>query len=224
MLTAKNLNVLIAEDDADLRQSLQRGFERKGIKTLTASNGVEAMNIVDQSNVDAVITDIRMPHGDGMELIGKINRLQSRPALICMSGYSDLNATKAYSMGVDAFFNKPVLSDLLIEASVHFGKRRKKMVYLEQRFAQLMEEDKRKSVVTDSHELKQIIFNILSQLTALWGYSGMLKTYLAEQNESKEVNFEVNFEKINHYSAKIDSLCEDLSAVIIYFEKNWAQL
>src|SRR4051794_16759683 len=83
--------VLIVDDEIDLREAVAFDFERKGYQVLTAANGEEAYQIATRDNVDVILTDVRMPGGDGIELL---RRLKDRdgwsPAVFLMTGYTDM--------------------------------------------------------------------------------------------------------------------------------------
>ncbi len=100
--------LLIAEDEPDLREPLAMEFETLGFHVLQAKNGVEAYRIVESQKVDAVISDIRMPGGDGVELLKKIKALdQCFPVVMLITGYSDLSHDDAYHLGAEGILSKP---------------------------------------------------------------------------------------------------------------------
>jgi two-component system, NtrC family, response regulator len=63
---SKKYSVLIVEDENDLRNLYAQKIKEEGYKVLTAQSGNEALKIVDQTTVHIVISDIRMPDGDGI--------------------------------------------------------------------------------------------------------------------------------------------------------------
>ncbi len=113
--------ILIVDDEPNIRESLKIILSKKGYEVETAFDGVNALEKFKASAFDVVITDIVMPHEDGMGLILQIQRLNKKVRLITMSGggkytdpYTYLNMSKI--LGVDYTFTKPVDNDLLIEA------------------------------------------------------------------------------------------------------------
>ena len=66
MNNSKKYSVLIVEDENDLRNLYAQKIKEEGYKVLTAQSGNEALKIVDQTTVHIVISDIRMPDGDGI--------------------------------------------------------------------------------------------------------------------------------------------------------------
>lgn len=62
-----NINVLVVDDEKSLRDFVRRNLEVRGYKVLIASNGLEALALFKNQNVELVIMDIMMPHMDGLE-------------------------------------------------------------------------------------------------------------------------------------------------------------
>lgn len=69
--------MLVVDDDQDLRESLQRLLIVSGFDALPASDGVEALDLLDRRRIDALIVDLQMPRLDG---VGLIRALVARPA------------------------------------------------------------------------------------------------------------------------------------------------
>lgn len=99
--------VLIVDDEQEIRELLKDEFEYYGAVVLEAANGKIAAEILEKQPSDFVVTDIRMPGGDGIELLRTIKaRTQSIPVLV-MSAFSDISKNEANQLGADAFFSKP---------------------------------------------------------------------------------------------------------------------
>ena len=78
-------HILIIDDDSGIRAFLQRVLEMKGFVVSTAVNGREALRVFDNS-VDLVITDLLMPHMDGMETIRRLKKHDPALPVIGISG------------------------------------------------------------------------------------------------------------------------------------------
>lgn len=70
-----HINILVVEDDLAMLEMICLSLERKQAGIFTATNGVEAFNIVESKKVDIVVSDIMMPVMDGIELLKKIEEL-----------------------------------------------------------------------------------------------------------------------------------------------------
>lgn len=108
MSPERKLRVLVADDEEILREVLAFEFRRRGHEVVEASNGREAFDLIAADPVDVVVTDIRMPGGDGVELLQRIKAHDSRlPVVIFITALTDLTVADAYDMGVEAIFSKP---------------------------------------------------------------------------------------------------------------------
>jgi uncharacterized protein (TIGR02266 family) len=104
----KKATLLVVDDDADLREAICFDLKRRGYKVLAAASGREAIGLVMEEPIDMVISDIRMPDGDGVELLKKIKEHNYRiPVLIFITGFADLTLEDAYDFGADAVLSKP---------------------------------------------------------------------------------------------------------------------
>jgi CheY-like chemotaxis protein len=105
------MNILIVDDIATNRKLLRVTLEAEGHNTMEAADGVEALQILDQEKVDAVISDILMPNMDGFRLcheIRKSERLHALPFIIYTSTYTSPGDVKlAETVGADKYLTKP---------------------------------------------------------------------------------------------------------------------
>ena len=110
--------LLIVEDEEALREPLAQEFNYLGCQVLQAANGKQGFELANQHSIDAIISDIRMPGGDGVELLRNIKQVNhARPVVMLITGFSDLSREDAYHMGAEAIVAKPFdLDD--IEAAV----------------------------------------------------------------------------------------------------------
>ncbi|NUM87789.1 MAG: response regulator [Bdellovibrionales bacterium] len=109
-------SVLIVDDDETLREAFVFDFKRRGYRVLSASSGTEAFKIAQAERLDAVITDVRMPNGTGVELLDNIKTMNARlPVVIFVTGFSDLSTEDAYDKGAFAVMSKPFDRKVLAE-------------------------------------------------------------------------------------------------------------
>jgi len=109
------LRVVIAEDEELIREGLRRelpwcalGMEVVGV----AANGLEAVELCREKRADILLTDIRMPLLDGLELIARVRQAARETVCLIISGYDDFQyAQKAISLGVSHYFLKPLELD-----------------------------------------------------------------------------------------------------------------
>lgn len=122
-MTPSNRNkILVVDDEPILRLALSADLKRRGFDVLLAENGRDAYEIVRKENVDLILSDVRMPGGDGIELLDRIKDFDTRkPVVFFVTGFSDMSLEEAYHRGAEAVFNKPfdrqVLFDSVLQAT-----------------------------------------------------------------------------------------------------------
>ena len=114
-----NINLLIVDDEPIITQGLRYTipWDTYGIKVVgEAEDGKEALEILRKQQVDIVLTDVRMPVMDGIELARTINEQMPRTRVIVISGYDEFEyAREAMRFGVKDYLLKPVDIDELLE-------------------------------------------------------------------------------------------------------------
>ena len=99
--------VLVVEDHEPLRRLLLRVLEREGHTVLEAGDGKEALEVLADNEVDVVVTDIRMPRMDGMELLREIRRRDQTTQVILITAYGEIPlAVEAMKQGAYDFLEK----------------------------------------------------------------------------------------------------------------------
>ena len=104
--------ICLVEDDAMIRDILERILKKIGHDVTTATNGRQGLNAANDQNFDLVITDIIMPEVEGIEVIRTIKSKAPETKIIAMSGGGRVGNTDflkiAESLGADAILYKPV--------------------------------------------------------------------------------------------------------------------
>lgn len=112
--------LILVDDEADVREGVLReidwaacGFQVADV----AENGREALEMAERVAPDVVVTDIRMPFMDGLQLSEEIRRLYPAAKIIILTGYDEFNyARKAIHLQVEEFVLKPFSADELLQA------------------------------------------------------------------------------------------------------------
>ena len=108
--------ILVVDDEDSLREILIEELAAVGAQTFQAPSGNRAADLLAQNKIDAVISDIRMPDGDGVELLKHIKfQPLPHPIVFLVTGHSDLPQDLATHLGAEALFSKPCDLKLLIE-------------------------------------------------------------------------------------------------------------
>jgi CheY-like chemotaxis protein len=101
-------NVLVVDDNESIREVLTILLSHRGYQCESATNGIDAMQKVKQSNFDAVITDLEMPKMDGIVLTRELSLHFSDLSVMVMTGCSDESIReKAFLAGAKEFVTKP---------------------------------------------------------------------------------------------------------------------
>ena len=110
-------SILVVDDEPDMLSSCQRLLSRAGYRVKGASSGREVLRMLKEEPFDLILTDLRMPEMDGMEVL-KLSREQSPDsAVIMFTGYGTIqDAVMAVKSGASDFITKPFSPDHLLMA------------------------------------------------------------------------------------------------------------
>ncbi|MBV5329834.1 MAG: response regulator [Chlorobium sp.] len=104
-----NLTILYVEDDATTRTEMEQLLKRRAEKVLIAENGVIGLELFNRFNPDIVITDIRMPVMDGLQMAHAIRKINPDTRIIATTAYSDTAfLLEAIEIGIDHYVLKPI--------------------------------------------------------------------------------------------------------------------
>ncbi|TGY44280.1 response regulator transcription factor [Clostridium sartagoforme] len=110
------VKVLIVEDNNKLRKLIDVYLTHNGYKTYSATDGLVALEIINNNMIDLVICDIMMPNMDGFELIEELREIYSNlPILIVTAKESKEDKILGFKLGIDDYMVKPIdLEELLM--------------------------------------------------------------------------------------------------------------
>ncbi len=101
--------IVIAEDDAELRQLFQHVLTRNGYAVRSVENGAEALAVIEREFVDLVISDIMMPQMDGYELVRALREAGNAiPVLMITAKDTFDDMSRGFLSGTDDYMVKPV--------------------------------------------------------------------------------------------------------------------
>lgn len=103
-----NEKILIVDDQYGIRLLLFEVFSKDGYNTFQASNGKEALKIVETESPDIVLLDMKIPGMDGLEILKHIRKINNSLKVIMMTAYGELDMLEeATKYGVLTHFTKP---------------------------------------------------------------------------------------------------------------------
>jgi len=101
-------NILVVEDKDSMRNMLYETLTEEGHRVDSANNGRQAIDLVNNKSYDLVLTDLRMPEVDGLQLLSKVKELDSDTSVIVMTAYGTIeDAVAAMKKGAFDFLTKP---------------------------------------------------------------------------------------------------------------------
>ncbi|AXH15844.1 response regulator [Malaciobacter mytili] len=103
----KNLNILIVEDGKDIINIMNRTFKMIVNQISLANDGDKAMELYKTNNPDLILTDLRMPHKDGVEFIKELRKIDLEIPIIVITAYED-DLKEEEKQLVNAIFPKPI--------------------------------------------------------------------------------------------------------------------
>ena len=114
-VTVVEAKILVAEDDARVRRSVERALLYEGYDVITAADGARALEAVDHEHPDAVVLDIMMPHVDGMTVCRAMRARGDRTPVLMLTARHELSDRVAgLDAGADDYLVKPyALEELL---------------------------------------------------------------------------------------------------------------
>ncbi len=109
------VKILVVDDDKNIRKLMSVVLESEGFTVITASDGKEALEIMDKETVDMVIVDIMMPNIDGYEFTESVRLTDDKLPVIMLSAKQlSEDRKKGFLAGIDDFMVKPVDTEELV--------------------------------------------------------------------------------------------------------------
>ena len=102
--------ILVVDDSLVVRKIMQRDIEGLGLQVISAFDGLNALEVLEQSEVDIALIDLEMPRMNGYELLKNLrenHKYQSLPVIVITSRSGDMHRDRAMSLGADGYVTKP---------------------------------------------------------------------------------------------------------------------
>ncbi|MBI2924050.1 MAG: sigma-54-dependent Fis family transcriptional regulator [Planctomycetes bacterium] len=156
--------ILVVDDEAEHAETISESLRRTGYRTLVASSGKAAIDMLENEHVDIVLTDLVMKDVDGMEVLGSARRLHPDVEVVVMTGFASVEgAVEAMKKGASTYLKKPLnIQELraVIEKVLERQNLSRSNVYLQQ------ELDRKYgfSGIIGNAESMQKVFTVLQQV------------------------------------------------------------
>ena len=116
------INILLVDDEQDIRDSLAYLLESEGYNVYTGSNGVEAENIVKEKNIHFAILDYILEDSTGVHIAKVLHKINENIKFMFFSGYSDVsNIENELDFSICEVFLKPIDPDTFLEKVRNFA-------------------------------------------------------------------------------------------------------
>src|SRR6185503_4923290 len=121
----QNRHVLIVDDDEDILSSIDLAMRAEGAATSVAADGSAAVLACQTNEPDVVVLDMMLPKASGFVVMEKIREQEERPIVVMITANQGKRHQQyAQDIGVDAYMNKPVSLQRLVETIVRLLEKR----------------------------------------------------------------------------------------------------
>jgi DNA-binding NtrC family response regulator len=196
--------ILVVDDEAPIREMIRKGLSQMGgINVEVAQSGLEAIDKIEKEVFDLVLTDLKMPGMDGIELLKTIKGTRPEVMVILMTAYGSIEtAVEAMRIGANDFITKPIdLNELLI----HISKAQKESFLLRENRLLRMEVKKRfefNNIIGKSKKMQEV-FSLIEKVAPgnstviIYGGSGTGKELVAKAIHYNSPRFDRSFIPFN---------------------------
>ena len=106
--------ILVVDDEESTRTGLSKILDKQGYRVVTAKNGIDALEKLNQETCNLVITDMKMPEMDGIKLLKEIKQRDPQVGVIIVTAYGEVDSyLEAMNLGAFEYLNKPIKMDEL---------------------------------------------------------------------------------------------------------------
>lgn len=153
----KDISIMIADDEEEIVDLVAIHLEKEGYSVIKASDGQEAVHVVETQPIDLLILDIMMPKMDGYEVTRRIRENHNMPIIFLSAKTSDFDKVQGLVIGADDYMTKPFTPiELVARVNAHL-----------RRFMKLNQPKK----VTDNQTLEYggLVISLEQRLVTLYG-------------------------------------------------------
>jgi len=230
MKDVRNYKVLVVDDEDYIRESIEIILRTEGFEVFSVNSGAKALKVLEEKNIDVVLTDIKMPEMDGVTLLKKI-KSEYQVEVILITGFPSLDtAVESVKLGAYDYITKPFkVDDLLnkILKAIENKKLKKEVVDLNQ-IISIYESSKFFTNILNVNEIFEKMNTILLNFLKNDGYFIKLFTreYVKEVNVDKTLGkyFNDNFNykdsltilsNLEHYETKVKLNGKDINTLLL---------
>jgi two-component system NtrC family response regulator len=154
----KRVKILVIDDDESLRRVLEYNLAQEGYAVLTAGSGEQGLELLKKEGADLVVTDVRMPGMDGLQVLEGVHKLDPNIQVIILTAFGTIEtAVEAMKAGAFHYISKPFNRDelkLTIKKALQLKELERENVALRQ---ELTERAGLETVIADSPQMAQVL-------------------------------------------------------------------
>ena len=206
-------NILIVDDEKNIREGLGKALELDGYHVLLAADGQEGLETIEHEEVDLVIADLRMPRLSGEELLRRVVQSYPTVPVIILTGHGTIEtAVQAMRDGAYDFLTKPVNLDRLSLLCKRALSTRELVMQHRQMQQELEQQRRFQNIIGKSSEMQRI-FELVKQVAPtkasvlITGESGVGKELIADAIHNASNRQDKPFIRV-HCAALSESLLE----------------
>jgi DNA-binding NtrC family response regulator len=183
----ESMKILVVDDEVLIRDMIKKGLSQiGGFSVEVAKNGLEAIEKMEKEVFDLILTDLKMPEMDGLELLKNIKGTRPEMMVILMTAYGSIEtAVEAMRIGANDYITKPINFDDLL---IHISKVQKESLLLRENLLLRMEVRKKfefNNIIGKSKKMQEV-FSLIekvapgSSTVMIYGGSGTGKELVAK--------------------------------------------
>lgn len=100
-------NILIVDDEERIRTVIKTYADNEGYRVFEASDGYEALEIIENEIIDVIVLDIMMPKLDGFTTLSKIKEISNSPVIMLSARQEEYDKLHGFKLGIDDYVTKP---------------------------------------------------------------------------------------------------------------------
>lgn len=197
------LNILVCEDETDIRKLVAEYLKREDYNVFEANDGEEALDVLDKNHIDLLITDIMMPHLDGITLSKELRESGYELPILMFTAKETIEDKKiGFSAGADDYLVKPVdMDEMLIRVSALLRRAKiaqeKKIV-----IGDTVLDYNNQSIIQNGNNIElarkefQILFKLLSNPNRIFTRTQIMDEIWGLSVESDERTVDVHIKRI----------------------------
>ena len=205
--------ILIVDDEKNIRDGLAEAFAMEGYQAITAGDGQEAINILNEKYIDLVITDLKMPKVSGMELLQHIRQHWQNIPVIIITAHGDIaEAVSAMQYGALEFITKPLDLEHLLKLTKNALEYRELSIKNQELREEVLAQQRISSIIGKSLAMRKI-FDLVRKVAPtkasvlITGESGVGKELIADAIHNLSPRRDKPLIKV-HCAALAESLLE----------------